>query len=94
MSTEKNHIVPYRTYFFVLAGLLVLTFLSIALTSIDLGGLAVTGALTFAVIKSFLVMTWFMHLKYDKLYIILWVVFVFAVIIVTIVVTFLDYIYR
>jgi cytochrome c oxidase subunit IV len=94
MSTEKNHIVPYRTYFIVLAGLLVLTFLSIAITSIDLGALAVTSALAFAVVKSFLVMTWFMHLKYDKLYIILWVVFVFAVIIVTIIVTFLDYIYR
>ncbi len=94
MSSEKNHIVPYRVYVIILGALLVLTFLSIAITSIDLGALAVTGALAFAVVKSFLVMTWFMHLKYDKLYIILWVVFVFAVIIVTIVVTFLDYIYR
>jgi cytochrome c oxidase subunit IV len=94
MSSEKNHIVPYRVYVIVLGGLLVLTFLSIAITRIDLGALAVTGALAFAVVKSFLVMTWFMHLKYDKLYIILWVFFVFAVIIVTIVVTFLDYIYR
>jgi cytochrome c oxidase subunit IV len=94
MSTEKNHIVPYRTYLFVLAGLLVLTFLSIAITSIDLGGLAVTGALAFAVVKTFLVMTWFMHLKYDKLYIIVWVILVFAVIVVTVIVTFLDYIYR
>lgn len=94
MSTEKNHVVPYRVYVLVLAGLLVLTFLSVAITNIELGGLAVTGALAFAVVKSFLVMTWFMHLKYDKLYIILWVLFVFAIIIVTIIVTFLDYIYR
>lgn len=94
MSTEKNHVVPYRVYVLVLAGLLTLTFVSVAVTRIDLGGLAVTGALVFAVVKSFLVMTWFMHLKYDKLYIILWVFFVFAIIVVTIVVTFLDYLYR
>jgi cytochrome c oxidase subunit IV len=94
MSSEKNHVVPYRVYVLVLGGLLLLTFLSIAITRIDLGALTVTGALAFAVVKSFLVMTWFMHLKYDKLYIILWVVFVFAVIVVTIIVTFLDYLYR
>jgi cytochrome c oxidase subunit IV len=94
MSTERNHIVPYKTYVFVLLALITLTLLSIAITTIELGGLAYAGALVFAIVKSFLVLTWFMHLKYDKLYIILWVVFVFAVLIVTVVVTFLDYLYR
>lgn len=94
MSSERNHIVPYKTYVFVLIALIALTLTSIAITTIELGGLAYAGALVFAIVKSFLVLTWFMHLKYDKLYIILWVVFVFAVLIVTVVVTFLDYLYR
>ena len=94
MSSEKNHIVPYKTYVFVLLGLIALTLMSIAITTIELGGLAYAGALLFAIVKSFLVLTWFMHLKYDKLYIIVWVLFVFAVLLVTVVVTFLDYLYR
>lgn len=94
MSSEENHIIPYKTYVIVLLGLISITFLSIAITTIDLGGLAYAGALVFAIIKSFLVLTWFMHLRYDKLYIIVWVLFVFAVLAVTVVVTFLDYLYR
>ncbi len=94
MSSERNHIVPYKTYVFVLLALIALTLSSIAITTIELGGLAYAGALVFAIVKSFLVLTWFMHLKYDKLYIILWVVFVFAILLVTVVVTFLDYLYR
>lgn len=78
MSSEKNHVIPYKTYVFVLLGLITLTLLSIAITEIDLGSLAVAGALAFAIIKSFLVLTWFMHLKYDKPYIILMVVFSFC----------------
>lgn len=93
-DNEKHHVVPYKVYFFVLAGLIVLTLLSIGITSIELGKYTVVGALVFAVIKTFLVLTFFMHLKYDKLYIKLMVAFVFAVFVVTIIITFLDYLYR
>ena len=94
MSDEKNHIVPYRVYVIVLVALVALTLLSIGITDIELGKYTVAGALIFAVVKSFLVLTYFMHLKYDKLYIKLMVGFVFAILIVTIIVTFLDYLYR
>lgn len=94
MSLEKNHVIPYKTYVFVLLGLISLTLLSIAITEIELGSLAVAAALAFAIIKSILVLTWFMHLKYDKPYIVLMVVFVFAVLFVTVIVTFFDYLYR
>lgn len=94
MSVEKNHIVPYKTYVYVLIGLIALTLTSIAITEIELGSLAVAGALLFAIVKSYLVLTWFMHLKYDKPYLVLMVIFVFAVLLVTVVVTFLDYLYR
>ncbi len=94
LSNEKHHIVPYRVYVLVLIGLIALTLSSIGITSINLGQYTVVGALVFAVIKTFLVLTFFMHLKYDKLYIKLMVAFVFAVFVVTIVITFLDYLYR
>jgi cytochrome c oxidase subunit 4 len=94
MSEEKHHVVPYRVYFVILAALIILTLLSVAITSIELGQYTVAGALVFAVVKSFLVLTYFMHLKYDKLYIKLMVAFVFVVFVVTIIITFLDYLYR
>ncbi len=94
MSDEKKHIVPYRVYVIILVALVALTLLSIGITDIELGKYTVAGALIFAVVKSFLVLTYFMHLKYDKLYIKLMVGFVFAILAVTIIVTFLDYLYR
>ena len=94
MSNEKHHIVPYKTYFLILLGLVVLTLSSVEITSIELGEYTVVGALLFSTIKTFLVLTFFMHLKYDKPYIKLMVGFVFAVFVVTIIITFLDYLYR
>jgi len=59
-----------------------------------MGAYTVVGALLFASIKSFLVLTYFMHLKYDKKYIVAMVAFVFVIFLIMIVVTFLDYLYR
>lgn len=94
MSEEKHHIVPYRVYIIVLLALLALTFASIGITGIELGAYTVAGALLFACIKSYLVLTYFMHLKYDKKYIAAMVIFVFAIFFVVIIITFLDYSYR
>jgi cytochrome c oxidase subunit 4 len=94
MSEEKHHIVPYRVYVIVLLALLALTFASIGITSIELGAYTVAGAIMLACIKSFLVLTYFMHLKYDKKYIIAMVAFVFSIFVVVLVITFLDYLYR
>lgn len=94
MSEEKHHIVPYRVYIIVLLALLALTFASIGITSIEMGELTVTAALVFACVKTYLVLTYFMHLKYDKKYIVAMVAFVFILFFVVIVITFLDYLYR
>lgn len=92
MSNESHtHIVKYRTYIFVLLALLVLTFLSVAITGIDLGRLAVMGALLLATIKSSLVLWHFMHLKYESPIIRLMVAGVLFVFLAVIIVTFLDY---
>jgi cytochrome c oxidase subunit 4 len=94
MSETKHHVVPYRLYVIVLIALIAFTFASIEITSIELGKYTVAGALIFASLKSFLVLTYFMHLKYDKPYIRIMVGFVFAIFVVVIVITFLDYLFR
>lgn len=94
MENKTHHIVPYRTYIYVLIALLICTFISVAITNIELGELTVTGALLLASIKSTLVLTYFMHLKYDKPYIKIMVAFVFVVFVAVIVITFFDYLFR
>ncbi|MFW5656736.1 MAG: cytochrome C oxidase subunit IV family protein [Bacteroidota bacterium] len=93
-NNEKHHTVSYRTYFYVLLGLLMLTGLSVAVTRVDLGGMPVFVALLLASLKSVLVLVYFMHLKFDnKLYAIM-VGLVLAVFVIVVVITFLDYTYR
>lgn len=91
MEHEKPHIIPYSSYLLVLAALLIFTFLSIGITNIELGGLTVTAALVIASLKSYLVLTRFMHLRYDKLYIKLMVGGVLILYVSIIVVNFFDY---
>lgn len=94
MSEEKHHVVPYRVYIIVLLALVTLTMSSIEVTRIEMGAYTVAAALIFACIKSFLVLTYFMHLKYDKKYIVAMVAFVFIIFLIMIVFTFIDYLYR
>lgn len=94
MEKEKHHIVSYKTYLWILVALVVMTFMSIGITKINLGEYSVLGALIFATIKSVLVLTWFMHLKFDKPFIRLMVGFVFMVFLAVIFITFLDYYFR
>lgn len=94
MEKEKHHIVPYKVYFYILAALIVLTFMSIGIIKINLGAYSVLGAMIFATIKSGLVLTWFMHLKFDKPFLRIMVGFVFVLFFVVTFITFLDYYYR
>jgi len=94
MESEKNHIIPYRTFLYVLALLIVLTLTSVAITRIYLGALTVALALVIAAVKSTFVLRIFMHLKSENKmfsYLVLAVVLLIAVVII---ITFLDYLYR
>jgi cytochrome c oxidase subunit IV len=66
IENEKKHIIPYRTFLFVLAGLIVLTLTSVTLTRISLGAFTVAVALIIAGIKSTFVLAIFMHLKFEN----------------------------
>ena len=94
MENEKHHIVPYKSYVIVLAVLLLFTAISVWVTNIDLGALTVFTALALATVKTLIVLSYFMHLKFDhKIYAIM-VALVIAVFISVIVITFIDYSFR
>jgi cytochrome c oxidase subunit 4 len=92
MSNEsKNHIVKYKTYFYVLVVLILLTILSVAVTGINLGRMTVIGALLLASVKSSLVLWYFMHLKYESKVLKIMVGLVLFLFVAVMIITFLDY---
>lgn len=59
------HIFEYKSLFYVLMALLVLTGITIGISFVDLGSLNVWIALGIASIKGSLVLIFFMHMKYE-----------------------------
>jgi cytochrome c oxidase subunit IV len=94
MENEKNHIIPYRTFLYILALLITLTLTSVAVTQIYLGTLTVMLALLIAAIKSSFVLRFFMHLKFESRMFSFGVIAVTLILISVITITFLDYLYR
>ena len=94
MENEKSHIIPYRTFLYVLVLLIILTLTSVTLTRIYLGTLTVMLALLIAAIKSSFVLRIFMHLKFENKLFSIAVVAVVLLISSVIIITFLDYLYR
>jgi len=94
MANNTTHTIEYRTLSKILLVLLFLTFLTISVTSIHLGAFTVTVALLIAGLKSFLVLSNFMHLKYESLLLRILVAMVFVLFVVIVLITFIDYAYR
>ncbi len=93
-ENEKTHIIPYRTFLIVLAGLIALTLTSVTVTRISLGTLTVAVALIIAAVKSSLVLWTFMHVKFESKLILYAVIGVASLIGVLIIITLLDYLNR
>jgi cytochrome c oxidase subunit 4 len=91
---EKNHIIPYRTFLYVLGALIVLTLISVALTQIYLGTLTVAVALIIAAVKSSFVLRTFMHLRFESRVFTVMVSLVVSLICFVIIITLLDYLLR
>ena len=62
---NKNHIFAYRTLFYVLVALLILTGITVGASYIDMGKLNVWVALGIASAKASLVLMIFMHLRFE-----------------------------
>jgi cytochrome c oxidase subunit 4 len=94
MSNNTPHISEYLSLGKVLVILLFLTFITIFITQFDLQVWNVTIALVVACVKVFLVLSYFMHLKYEGLLFKILVGMVFLLFFLVIVITFIDYLFR
>ena len=63
---NHHHIIPIETYFKVFGALMFLTVLTVAVTYVDLGFFNIYLAMFIAILKSTLVLLFFMHLYYDN----------------------------
>jgi len=94
MEDHKNHISSYSLNGKVLIILLLLTMTSVLAISFHLGAFTVALALLIATIKGGIVMTWFMHLKFEYRLLRLLVIGVLLLYISIVLGTFTDYLYR
>jgi cytochrome c oxidase subunit 4 len=94
MHNETVHISSYRAHAWVLITLLALTFVTITVTWIDLSALTVTVAMLIASTKAYIVLTYFMHLKFESSLFRVFVFMVLAIYVLVIVFTLSDYLFR
>jgi cytochrome c oxidase subunit 4 len=94
MKNHENHISSYSLNLKVLLILLILTTISILAIKMHLGAYTVALALIIASVKVTVVLTYFMHLKFENLLLRLMVGGVFLLFAIVIVITFIDYYFR
>ena len=94
MKDDKPHISSYSSLAIVLVILLILTTISVLVTGIHLGPLTVALALVIASTKVAIVLTQFMHLRFESMFLRLAVTGVFVLFALVIIITFVDYFFR
>jgi cytochrome c oxidase subunit 4 len=94
MNEGNQHISSYFSLAVVLVILLFLTALSVAITGVHMGAFTVAGALLIASIKAFTVLSYYMHLKFESLFLRLMIAGVFFIFALVIIITFIDYLLR
>ncbi|MDX9727757.1 MAG: cytochrome C oxidase subunit IV family protein [Bacteroidales bacterium] len=94
MNNDEKHISSYQSLVIVLVILLFLTTISVLVTGFHLGALTVAVALLIASVKVYIVLTQFMHLKFENRFLRLAVTGVFALFAVVTIITFIDYYFR
>mgnify|MGYP001583646683 FL=1 len=94
MKNNENHVSSDSLNWTVLVILLILTTISILAIKIHLGAYTVALALILASIKVTIVLTYFMHLKFENFLLRMMVGGVFLLFAVVIAITFIDYYFR
>jgi cytochrome c oxidase subunit 4 len=94
MQNNESHISSYSSHAIVLVVLLILTAISVSVTGWHFGPFSVVVALLIASIKVRTVITYFMHLKSENLFMKLMVTGVFVLYALVIIITFIDYYFR
>jgi cytochrome c oxidase subunit 4 len=94
MKQGELHISSFYSLAVVLVILLSLTTISVLVTGWHLGALTVAVALIIACVKATTVITYFMHMKFENLFLKLLVSGVFVLFALVIIITFIDYLLR
>ncbi len=92
--SEHEHIVSYKVIVFIWLVLLVLTGVTVAVSFVDLGALNIWVALGIASTKSSLVISYFMHMKYERPIFKISLLVALCTLAIFIVLTFIDVLYR
>jgi cytochrome c oxidase subunit IV len=92
--SHNVHVVGYGHYILIWAGLMGLTGATVALAGLELGRWIIFTALTIASIKGYLVLSVFMHLKFEDRTFRLFAGVSGLVLLIFIVLTFFDYAFR
>ncbi len=94
MSEEHStHVVSYKFNIIIWLDLLIFTLITIEIAQFDLLALTVIVALIVASIKTFLVGSYFMHLKFENRFLQLIVVGVAVLFVAVLIVLFSDYLF-
>lgn len=94
MKNEETHISSYTSHAIVLIALLLLTAISVLVTGFHLGPFSVAVALIIASVKVRTVISYFMHIRFESLFMKLMVTAVFVIFGLVIIITFIDYLLR
>lgn len=62
---EEAHVIEYGSYIFIWLGLLAFTGITVTASGIGLGNWTIVVALAIACVKSWYVLNYFMHMKYE-----------------------------
>lgn len=92
--TEHKHIVGYGTYIIIWLALIAFTALTVTVSGIHFGEITLSLALLIAVIKSSLVLNYFMHIKYDDIVYKVFIGVGIFTLLSALLGTFADYIFR
>ena len=91
---ETGHVVSYGIFALIWLGLMILTGLTVVAAGVDLGKANILVALAIATVKVTLVGTFFMHLKYEPLYLRIMVLLSIFILGIILSLTFMDTAYR
>ncbi len=91
---EEHHLVSYGTYIMVWLALLAFTGLTVTVAGFNLRQVSVFVALLVATCKTFLVLNYFMHLKYEQSIFKIMIFVTVSILAVFIVLTFFDVSFR
>lgn len=90
----EHHIIPPSTYLKVFLGLMALLILTLVVAVFDFGPVNLAVALAVALVKVYLIMTFFMHLKFNTSLVRLFATGTFFWLLIMFVLTLADYISR